>query len=153
MRKQSIPGLPSSRGRPGVEATVYDTNQILSEKRKWKRSSRLYYEYYYLHAAQSIFMRWLTTSYSNLSHLVRILIDNIDYVHVVYIIYGILPYSKSARAGSNSYHRSVHYFFTTLTLWFSNFQQDRDSIPKLFIALHGRNLILEYRRSNVAGTK
>ena len=99
---------------------VYDTTQILSEKWKWKRSSWLYCEYHYLHAAQSIFMRWLTTSYSNLPHIIR-----------------ILPYNKSARAGSNSYHRSVHYFFMTLTHWFSNFQQDRDSIPKLFIALHG----------------
>ena len=116
---------------------VYDTTQILSEKREWKRSSRLYYEYHYLHAAQSIFMSWLTTSYSNLSHLIR-----------------ILPYNKSARAGSNSYHRSVYYFFydfDTLVLKLS--ARYRDSIPKLFIALHGRNLILEYGRSNIAGTK
>ena len=55
------------------EYAVYDTTQILSEKRKWKRSSQLYYEYHYLHAVQSMFMRWLTTSYSNLSHVIRIL--------------------------------------------------------------------------------
>ena len=136
-----LPDMPHRQltwisGLSDLNFTVYDTTQILSEKRKWKRSSRLYYEYHYVHAALSIFMRWLTTSYSNLSHIIR-----------------ILPYNKSARTGRNSYHRSVHYFFMTLTLWFSNFQQDRDSIPKLFIALHGRNLILEYGRSNIAGTK
>ena len=72
---------------------------------------------------------------------------------VIYLILSIYYRTTRARAGSNSYHRSVHYFFYDFDTLVLEFQKDRDSIPELLIALYGRNLILEYGRSSIAGTK